>query len=211
MAADKSKNGFTFNRQWGGIYGTDLASPLGRIAFVSLDKPTGLNGQTPKYGLSLLVPKDDADQKPFLVGIQTQCKLMISDLWGDKADEMLKKTKRPFLRSGDEPSSTGKVYEGYAGTWVIVARNGKPMGHNQGWRILNPDKTPDSFEGGMICRLTIQPYLGPDGFSYTLRAIKLVKDDGVRFGGAPDPTGVIDHLDEAVAAVSTNVADFGMI
>jgi len=80
-----------------------------------------------------------------------------------------------------------------------------PEGHSRGWKILNPGLSPESFEGGMICRLTVQPYLNQDGFSYSLRAIKLVKDDGVRFGGAPDPSGVMDHLDEAVSAVNADM------
>lgn len=214
MANTKSPNGFTVqvwtkDRPYSGIYGTDIASPLGRIAFVSLATAVGAPGQKPKFGLSLLVPKKEGlgdksfeNQKEFLVGIQKQCLLMAQDLWGDKAQDNLKLIKRQFLRNGDDESSNGKTYEGYPGNYVIIARNAMPLGHNRGWKILNPDKTVDSFESGMICRLTIQPYLNADGFSYALRAIKLIKDDGVRFGGAPDPSSTIDHLDEAVAAVS---------
>lgn len=209
--ADKTKNGFTLNAKWGGIFGMDIASPLGRIAFVSLDKPTGQNGQTPKYGLALLVSKTDEAQKAHLKAIQEMCKLMVNDLWGDRAEEMVKKIKRGFFSNGDTPSSTGLVYEGYAGNWVINARNANPNGHSRGFKILNPGMAPESFESGMICRLTIQPYLNADGFSYSLRAIKLVKDDGVRYGGAPDPTGVIDHLDEAVAAASADMGSMSVV
>ncbi len=135
------------------------------------------------------------------------CKLMAQDLWGANAEENLKKIKRGYFGDGDSPSTTGKVYDGYAGTRVINARNGKPRGHNQGWRILNEGMEPEQFEAGMICRLTLQPFLNSDGYSYSLRAIKFIKDDGVRFGGAPDPASVMDHLDNAVAAVSANLGD----
>lgn len=216
--SNKTANGFTLNTQWGGIFGTDIATALGRIAFISLDKPTGLNGQTPKYGLALLTPKKEGlhdktieQQVTHLKAIQEMCKLMVQDLWGARAEEMLKKTKRGIFVDGDTASSTGKVYEGYPGNWVINARNASPAGHSRGWKILNPGMAPESFESGMICRLTVQPYLGPDGFSYSLRAIKMVKDDGVRFGGAPDPTGVIDNLDAAVAAASANIGEFGAL
>lgn len=205
--SNKTANGFTLNPKWGGIYGQDIASPLGRIAFVSLDKATGQNGQTPKYGLALLVSKTDEAQKVYLKKMMDMMKLMIKDLWGDRAAEMIKKIKRGFFADGDASSSTGKTYEGYPGNWVINARNAEPNGHSQGFKILNAGMAPEAFEGGMICRLTVQPYLNADGFSQSLRAVKLIKDDGIRFGGAPDPTGVIDHLDEAVAAASVDMGD----
>jgi len=212
--SNKTANGFTLNPKWGGIFGVDIATPLGRLAFVNLDKPTGQNGQTPKYGVAFLMPKGEGlhtksyeEQKKHLVAMQEQAKLMIQDLWGARAAEMVKKMKRGIFVDGDVASSTGKVYEGYPGNWVINPRNAEPNGHSRGWKILNDGMSPEMFESGMICRLTVQPYLGVDGFSYSLRAIKLVHDDGVKFGGAPDPSGVIDNLDEAIQAVNAAGSD----
>lgn len=203
MSEDKTKNGFTLNKKWGGIFGKDIASPLGRLAFVSLDKPTGMAGTTPKFGFTLLVDKTDKKELEFLKAIQEMYKLMCADLWGAKAPEMVAKFKYPVFRDGDEPSTAGKVYEGFEGKWVLVCKNPRGPGQVNGITI-KPDATPiEKFEAGVIVRATIQPYVGPDGVSYQARAVKLVNDDGVRFGGAPDPTGVIDHLDDAVAAVNT--------
>lgn len=221
--SNKTPNGFsiqipTKDKPFSGIYGKDVASPLGRIAFVNLVRPAGRPGDKPKYGVALLVPKAEGlhdktleQQTAHLKEIQEMCKLMIQDLWGANAAENVKKIKRGIFGDGDSPSTTGKVYEGYPGNRVINARSGMPLGHSQGWRILNEGMEVERFEGGMICRLTLQPYLNADGFSYSLRAIKLIKDDGVRFGGAPDPTGVIDHLDEAVAAASADMGNMSVV
>ncbi len=205
---DKTPNGFSINKgtdlsgvPFSGIFGTDTVTPVGRIAFVDLVTP---KGQRPKYGLALLVSKTDEKAKPELKALQEKCKLMAIDFWGDKAGDMLKKAKRPFLGNGDEPSSTGKIYEGYAGNWVINARNKNSSDHAQGFKVLG-NMLPDQFQSGMLCRLVVAPYLNADGYSYTLRAIKLVNDDGVRFGGAPDPTGLLDNLDDAVSAVNSNI------
>jgi len=202
MSDKKTANGFFINKGEGfiGIFGKDCVTPVGRIAFVNLETPTGK--PTPKYGLSLLVDKKDEASKAELKAIQEMGKLMLVDLWGDKAADMAKKIKRPVFGDGDEPSNTGKVYEGYPGNWVISARNQYSHEHARGFKILN-NMLPGQFQSGMLCRLVVCPYLNADGFSYSLRAIKLVKDDGVRFGGAPDPSSLLANLDDAVAAVST--------
>jgi len=204
MAAPKTPNGFSINKgdNYIGIFGKDIPSPLGRIAFVdTLTKAAGT--PTPKFGVALLIDKNDEAQKPELKAIQEMAKLMAIDLWGEQAANMLKKIKRNVFSNGDEPSSTGKIYEGYPGNWVINARNAYPAGHAKGFKVYGNFEV-EQFQSGMICRLVISPYLNSDGFSYTLRAIKMVKDDGVRFGGAPDPTNLLDNLDQAVAAVTTN-------
>lgn len=189
------KNGF------GGIHGVDVASPLGRAAFLFLAKKN-TKFKPEKYGLALLIDKTDKEQIAQLKVIQAQCKELVTALWGDKAEENLKKIKYPMFVNGDEKSNL----QGYAGHWVINAKNEFGPGHAQGFKILNKDMEPDSFEAGMIIRCTLQPGVGPDGFFYKLRAIKKVKDDGVRFAGGPDAASVIDHLDEAVQAVNAGDA-----
>lgn len=209
---NKTPNGFSLNigDGYSGIFGKDILTPVGRIAFVNLVTPTGK--PTPKYGLSLLVDKKDETAKSELKAIQEMCKLMVVDFWGDRAGEMIKKIKRPIFGDGDSPSSTGKMYEGYAGNFVLNARNQHPPEHPRGFKIAGNNIMREQFQSGMLCRLNVSPYLNADGFSYTLRAIKLIKDDGVRFGGAPDPTGLLDAVDDAAGAVnSTDNIDLNAI
>lgn len=205
MAENKTPNGFNIVKgdNFICIFGKDAVTPVGRIAFVdTLVKASGK--PTPKYGVAFLASKTDEKAKPELKAIQEMGKLMAVDLWGDKAGDMLKRIKRPLFGNGDEPSSTGKIYEGYAGNWVINARNAHNHEHAKGFKILG-NMLPEQFESGMLCRLVVVPCLSSDGFSYGLRAIKFVNDDGVRFGGAPDPTGLLSNLDEAVSAVNSNI------
>lgn len=204
MSDKTTANGFYISKgdNYIGIFGKDCVTPVGRIAFVdTLVTPQGT--PTPKFGVTLLASKTDEKAKPELKAIQEMARLMALDLWGDRAQEMLKKIKRPFLNDGDEPSSTGKVYEGFPGNWVINARNKFNHEHTKGFKILN-NMLPEQFQAGMLCRLVVSPYLNSDGFSYSLRAIKFVSDDGVRFGGAPDPSSLLENLDDAVAAVQSN-------
>lgn len=214
--AEKTANGFVIHKgvdengvPYSGIFGKDIPTPVGRIAFVNLAQPAGA-GNKAKYGLALLVSKTDEKQKPELRAIQEMAKLLALDFWGDKAADMSKRITRPIFGNGDEPSSTGKVYEGYPGHWVINAKNKKGAEHAQGFKVLG-NMLVDQFQAGMLCRLVVSPYLNKDGFSYTLRAIKLVSDDGVRFGGAPDPSSLLDNLDDAVAAVNSSVNLEGVI
>lgn len=207
MSDKTTANGFYINRgdNYIGIYGKDIATPLGMIAFAN-GLATASGKPKPKFAIALLFGKTDESVLPEVTAIKNMAKLMAVDLWGDKAGDMLKRIQYPLFGDGDQPSkTTGKVYEGYEGNFVINAKNEFGAGHAKGFKILGGMEA-EQFESGMVCRLTVCPYLNSDGFSYKLRAIKYVadKDKGIRFGGAPDPTGVIDNLDQAVAAVSSN-------
>jgi hypothetical protein len=210
MSDKTTKNGFFISKGEGyvGIHGKDILTPPGRIAFVNLVTPTG--SPTPKYGLSLLVDKNDQQAQKQLAEIKTMGKLMAVDLWGENAGTMIKKIKRPIFGDGDEPSSTGKTYEGYPGNLIINARNKNNHESARGFKI-HGNMLPDQFQSGMICWLIVQPYLNADGFSYTLRGVKLKEDDGKRFGGAPDPSGLFDALGEAESAVKDNSFDMGIL
>jgi hypothetical protein len=176
------------------VYGKDIFTPVGRASFVYLAEPQApfQAGQDPKYSISLLIPKDDETAKAQLREIQTMCQKLAAQKFGSKIPPFA----QPIFRDGDD-----KEYQGYPGNWVIVARNKNKSGHSQGFKILG-DVLPESIEAGMLVRLQVQPMVGQNGFSYKLRGIKLVKDDGVRFSAAPDGASLLEGLDDAVAAVS---------
>lgn len=212
MAKDnKTPNGFHIHSgkdengvPYSGIYGKDTITPIGRLAFVHLATPQG-QGARAAYSVNLLVDKKNEQYIKELKEIQQMCKLMAMDFWGARAEDMLKKIKRPFFINGDEPSSTGKVYDGYPGHWIIQARNKEPKGVTKGFKVLG-SKMAEELEAGMFARLGVTPYLNADGYSYKLRAVRFEGDDGVRFGGAPDPALLFDHLEEAVAAVANDAS-----
>jgi len=123
----KTSNGFfiqvpTKEKPFSGIFGTDVATPLGRLAFANtLVTPAAATAsQKAKYGTAFLIPKDTGlhdktfeQQKVHIKAIQDMCKLMVQDLWGDRAEQMLKLIKRRTFLDGDLPTSSGKVYDGY--------------------------------------------------------------------------------------------------
>lgn len=196
---DKSKFYITGDKST--IFGEDILSPLGRIAFVNLAKP---EPKYNRYGLSLLVDKKDPKEVEQLKKIQAQCGALAQAFFGEKWQEAVKKLKHPPLRNGDE-----QQYDGYPGSWVIVANTKFGANHSKGFAIRNEDMEADSYEAGMICRLEIQPGISREqGFFYKLRAIKKVKDDGKRFDGAPPAGSLLDTIDDAVEEVTTG-AGFG--
>lgn len=198
---------YKLNEKYRGIYGKDVVLPLARCTFLNLKEPnTKFN--PPKYGLTLLVQKENNPEENLLQAAKTVCSEMLAQLteYLHQLDTKEKKTKLsladyrkefkirmkyPHFRDGDSLEK----YDGHVGNWVIVAK----AGDITKVKILD-GRTPDDFIAGQIVRAQVTPYLGPDGFSYQLRALRLIKDDGVRLagGGAVD---MLSQLDDAVEAV----------
>lgn len=191
-----------FISKFGTIHWNEFfALPLGRIAFLSLEKPN-TTFDKPKFGLNLLIDKN-TEEKALLKPILDVAKKLPKLLWGDKAEEMYKKITNVPFRNGDD-----KEYEGFEGHYVVVANNPKGPKQAGGIKILNQGMEPEQFEAGMTCRLSVSLGLGKEGYFYKLNAIKLVKDDGVRFAGGPDGSSVIEDLDTAVEVASVNQTSF---
>ena len=77
-----------------------------------------------------------------------------------------------------------------------------PAGHYQGFKVIG--KEVEEFQSVKLSIGVVQPYLNEDGFAWILRTVKFLENDGVSFGGAPDPSGLLDGLNEAVQAVQNN-------
>lgn len=198
-----------FINNYGGMHGEDQASPLGRIAFLYLDKPN-TKFDPPKYGLTHLYDKNNEEVKKTLKAIKNHCLEMASEFCKylyekDKPkvslDEFSKSiiagfAGQPIFRDGDLAK-----YEGFPGNYYIVAKNDALKNIT-----FIGDTANTEYEGGQICRIQIQPYLDKKGFSYKLRGIKLVKDDGVRFKKAPPGDSKIKDMDidSAVEEASMN-------
>lgn len=193
--------------QFGGVHGNDTITPVGRAAFVYLSKPN-TKFDPPKYGLTILFDKKDAKAIEQLKSIQAMCAEMCDQYL--KTAYAKEKTKpafdayrkkylentaeQPIFRDGDKVN-----YQGFAGHWYIVAKNDKRTGF-----VLLDEVLPESIEPGMLVRAQVQPYCDKQGFSYKLRGLKFVKDDGVRFAMGPDGASMLRGLDDAAAAVQAN-------
>lgn len=194
-----------------------LVSPVGRAAFVYLTQPNSRfvrpgSDDKPSYGLTVLFPKDDEEVKAGLKLIQDRCVELFEEYCRVGYAKTPKKVKyeafkasiregmaaQPIFRDGDTAS-----YNGFENTWTMKLSN------------VNIDdikfykgQGASDFEAGMRVRAVITPSLSGKGFSYKLRALKLVEDDGVRFVSAPDVVSLLSGLDEAVDAVKSK-ADNG--
>jgi len=203
-----------YMNQFGGLHGSDTLTPVGRIAFVNLAKPN-VKFDPPKYGATLLFDKKDETVLKTLKSIQALCNDMAEEfckiLFAREKPKMLyPKFKeaiiagfaaQPIFRDGDM-----KEYDGFAGNWYIVAKNDKRPGMSGGIKILD-DKMPEEFESGMLVRAQIQPYLDKKGFSYKMRGIRMLADDGIRFSVAPDGASLLAAMDDAVDAVRITAED----
>jgi hypothetical protein len=196
-------------------YGPRVITPLARIAFPKLDQPSG---DYNKYGCTLLFDKADEGQKEQLKKLQAVC-VEMADLFckqlfkevnktfdekkyaAFKAEVVASMAGRPFLKSGD----TSK-YEDFHGMWVI-----NPNSKNQ--PVILDGKRAEDFKSGVLVRAEVQPAISKQGYSYGLIAIRLVKDDGKRFGGtgsaAPSEQLWGSFKDEvAAASESTALGEF---
>lgn len=202
-----------------GVHGNDVITPVGRAAFLYLTKrndkfPNPRTGKG-KYGITLLFKKDDEIIKTQLKAVQDMCVDMANffaqNQW-KKTDKKIPFAKfkesviaafagQPFLRDGDTTK-----YEGFSGHWYIVAKNDEISG--AGGIVLQDNRHPEEFEAGMLVRAQVQPYLDKKGFSYKLRRLKLIKDDGFRFAAAAGPD-LLSSLDEGIEAISAYSKDEG--
>lgn len=197
---------------YGGIHGNDIFTPLCRIAFVELVNPN-TKFVPHKYGCTLLADKKDETVKKQLKEIQTMCTAMAEQmiqasyakLKGVKPELELYRaqvlsgmTGQPIFRDGDTTA-----YEGFAGHWALVCKNKARFPDKDGFIILN-NTPPEAFVAGMLVRAQVQPYCDPKGFSYKLRGLNLVKDDGLRYASAVTGVSLLAGLDEAVAAVKVS-------
>lgn len=184
-----------FVNNFGGIHGDDVYTPIARAAFVYLDAPN-TKFVPAKYGLTLLIDKKDTTAVAQLKVIQTMCKAMALQYWKTEA-KIPKDLDQPIFRDGD--SEAYSKYEGFAGHWVMVAKNAKRNDF-----IILDGVDAAAIEPGHLVRAQVQPYCDKDGFSYKLRGLKFIRDDGVRWSVAPAGDSLLKNLDDAVSAASAN-------
>lgn len=202
MAVKKKKvveqEGKFFMNSYGGLHGEPALTPEGRASFVNIVEPN-TEFDPPKYGLTMLFKKDDAEAVRQLKVIQEICREMAEQMYGDDIPDF---SAQPIFRDGDKAK-----YDGYAGHWYIVAKNANKKFGKQPFRIIG-DTPEEMFEAGVIVRGQVIPYLDKQGFSYKLTGLLFIKDDGVRFGGnGPSGTSLLEELAGATEAVKTNALE----
>lgn len=173
---------------FGHVYGLRQATPFGRCAWPSLIKPKdppppqpGQPPGTPRYELTIILPKTDAYAKEFVAKLDKEVQEMV-DLF-NKGRSAKISVDAP-LKDGD--TFDLEKYPYYKDSWILVGRNAKPISVVDGKKR---DIDVKMIEGGNIVCGVVTPLITAHGVSYKLEVVQFVKDDGVKFAGtiaAPD-------------------------
>lgn len=176
-----------FKDSYGNVYGDLMVTPTGRAAWVYLAEPS-TQGNPPKYSLTILFDKDDEKVvnglSPFLDAFDA--------LLAEKfPDGKMPAQEIPALRDGDDDKT--KSYKGFSNTFWLKASSKKPVD------VFNAKKErieASAIEPGMLVKLVVTPMAAQKGAAYQLKGVQLVKDDGVRYYGGPDPRSLFDVLED---------------
>jgi len=170
-----------------------VKSPTGRLSFPHLVEPVGgeIDGRViePKYQGQLLVDKNHPEVAWFEKQMGEHKKQMLAEY------NKYSKTKISdceLWRDGDRTDL--EKYPNNKNCWIIIARHKDPV---KCFDAKRERVDPKDLIGGMLVRFALRPHLGPTGLSYYLEGVQLIKDDGLRFGGANrDYTDVLEAIED---------------
>jgi hypothetical protein len=186
-----------FNR----IYGPEIIGPVMRGCYFSLDKPKPYTGplkdgekqQGPRFEATLVMDQGNARHEAFIAEMDQLFYEMLEEY---NADQRAKRqpTLGDVYSVKDGNSENQEKYPFFAGKWLTPARASEKNPPS----LLGPDGQPcdaSLFVGGVMVKPVVSLHLGSNGAALKLIAIKMVKDDGVRFGGGMrDISGLIAKL-----------------
>lgn len=140
-------------------------------------------GKAPKYGFTMLFPKDTAEEDPKFIALRDAAEVALEAKFGKKAvtGNTMKGYKRPFL-DGDE-----KPWDGYEGHWYIRVTSKFPPKF-----VARDGKTPildeSGFYAGCYAHATVNTFAyeakeGNKGVSFGIQNCQFIKD-GDPFSGS---------------------------
>lgn len=189
---------------------------FGRLSFPALAKAESFKGDPngkPRYGLSILVPKNSEDMKV----INEVIKEVFEDKWGSQPAEKKKaiwnsimSNKKTFVTDGD-----AKEYDGYQGHNVLSAYNPlpspRPLCINQRREVIPADEIEQTLYSGCYVNVILNVWAQDNNYGKGIRAsiggVQFAKD-GDRFSGAS--IAKADEFDE-IEEVSSDDADFSTL
>lgn len=149
-----------------------------RASYVSIFTPKSINGSEPKYGISLIIPKDNQEQIDKInKAIKDAVELGISEKWGGKRPPNLKSP----LRDGDTDRPDDAAY---ANSYFVNATSSNAPGVVD--RHRQPITDPQAVYSGCYVRasITFYPYNagGNRGIACGLNNVQFW-EDGESLGG----------------------------
>lgn len=185
------------------LWGPEVITPLVRGCWFSLATPKEYKGpvkvgdkpSAPRFESTLVLDQGNDAHEKFLMECQEIAEEMLEE-FNDYMRKARKSTLGEVYAMQDGNNFDLEKYPYYKDKWIIQGR----MNQDTPIVCLGPDgKKIDAkhFVGGVIVKAALQLHLGTTGLSYRMPTIKLVKDDGVRFGGGMrDISGLINKLAE---------------
>lgn len=182
---------------YGHVYGEGIPTPLARASWPSLVTPKappppkpGQEPGQPRYELTLVLPQT-REVKAWLDSVSVMAEEMLVDFNKGRKSKLTQETAAVESLAKDGNTFDHEKYPYYKDAFVLTARNAKlpPIIDAQG-----KDLAPNTIQGGMLIRAVVTPMITASGVSYKLNAVKLMKDDNIRFGGAVSNRSYLDML-----------------
>lgn len=166
---------------------TSCYTPVGRVSYPSLDKPSSYEGKEGGFEITLLLDKKKCD----LTKMKKACEAALQKKWPDKTKRP-KNLRMPF-RDGDEKEDK-PGYEGM--TYIKATSKVKPD-------IMSyPDKDhlePSDAYAGCYARASVRAFAydtkGNRGVSFMLQNVQKIKD-GERFNGRKSGANDFEDAEE---------------
>lgn len=175
--------------------GTKVTTGKVRLSYAHLFEPHAIDGQEPKYSVSIIIPKSDKETLTAIKEAVEQVKKEGATKWGGKVPPNLKTP----LRDGDEERPDDKAYQN---SYFLNANSKNKPG------VVDKDVQPilDATEvySGCYARLTLNfyPYSasGNKGIACGLGNIQKLEDG--------EPLGGFTRAEDDFEAVETAEDDF---
>lgn len=170
--------------------GTKVVTGMVRLSYAHLHQPHAIEGNEPKYSVSLIIPKDDKETLKAIKEAVEEAKENSKHLWGGKIPSNLKTP----LRDGDEERPDDDVY---SNAYFINANSkSKPeLVDLKGNKGLGPDE----IYSGCYARVSINFYgysvSGSKGVACGLGNVQKL-DDGEKLGGGSRAEDDFDFEEE---------------
>lgn len=176
MAKEEGKK--FYQNKFGNIFGEQMLTPMGRADYCFLNEPND-HFKPAKYSVNILFKKGETD-KADLNKMIAKCGELAKQKYGDKKTGF----KYGPIRDGDAENDKGKAP--HPGYYYIKATSATKVPTIQSKGGRNVDIEAATILPGNLIICMVQPIMFDDGFSWGLRGVQFVKDDGVKFFHGPD-------------------------
>lgn len=185
-----------YKSKYNRVYGDTVAIKGGRAAWPYLVTPrentfpvkAGDPIPAPRFEITVVLPKSDPKVQALVKAMAAESAGMLATYNEGKKSGKL--AECPAFKDGDDFDH--EKYPYYKDCYLALCRNAsKPATVG-----ANKQAIPaDTIKGGNLVNVLATPHLGPEGISWKVETVQLVKDDGVKFAGSYNKAALLSMLD----------------